>query len=548
MKTHNKRKLDQLHDEETDEEETDEEETDEEETDEEETDEEETDEGETDKDETDEEETDEEETDEEETDEGETDKEENNEEESEEEEEIDEEEIDEEEIDEEETDEEEIDDSNFEEKDAIDIIIMKINDKDLTQMINDEKALLADNEKIITNFVKVSTFAELQYVKQFLSKEEKIKFAFEQKRLMEINNDIIPLKFQILSSDIDDKIKALAFKKLNNLRTMCPSNGEYNKLKNYINSLCMIPFGKIKSLPVDLKDGKDKITSFLKKVKQDFDTNIYGHTEAKDQIIRIIAQWVSNPNSKGNVIGIHGKPGVGKTTLIKDGLSKALALPFAFVPLGGAHDSSFLDGHSYTYEGSTWGKITECLMNAKFMNPIIYFDELDKISDSNKGREIENVLIHMTDPGQNSNFNDKFFSEIDIDLSKVLIIFTYNDDNLINPILKDRMIRIETKDYDKNDKFHIMRKHLIPELLSQFNMAPDNLIISNEIMYEIIQSTDNEAGVRNLKRNLESIISSINLNVLLGEAHYPYTISKNTLNKYTRKIENKCSSIPHMYL
>ena len=319
---------------------------------------------------------------------------------------------------------------------------------------------------------------------------------------------------------------------------MSPHNGEYHKLKHWIDALCSIPFGRFKSLPVKLSDGREKIIKFMKNTKDQFDKHIFGHIEAKDHITRIIAQWISNPNSKGNVIGIHGKPGVGKTTLIKDGLAKALDLPFAFVPLGGAHDASFLDGHGFTYEGSTWGKIADLLIRSRYMNPVIYFDELDKISDTTRGQEIINVLIHLTDPSQNDNFCDKYFAEIPFDLSKALIVFTYNDDSAINPILKDRMIRIETKDYSVMDKVEISRRHIIPEINSQFNIKENDIIFSDDIIKRIISDTEDEAGVRNLKRNIESIISNLNLNSLIGDEEYPITINEEVIDLYKKKSSN----------
>ena len=427
-------------------------------------------------------------------------------------------------------------------------ILKKVNDKDLMTLLKKEKPLNDENEKIVTKFVQKASMTELKYMKSF-SMEDKLTFAKEHKKLIELNNDAIPLKFKILSRDMDVNVKAIAYKKLDHLGNMSSSNGEYHKLKNWIQSLCNIPFGKFKELPIKYEEGQEKIVEFMKKTKADFDEKIYGHKEAKDQIIRIIAQWISNPVSKGNVIGIHGKPGVGKTTLIKDGLAKALDLPFAFVPLGGTHDSSFLDGHGYTYEGSTWGKIAELLMQAKYMNPIIYFDELDKISDTTKGQEIINVLIHLTDPSQNDKFNDKYFSEIPFDLSKALIIFTYNDDSSVSPILKDRMIRIETKDYSIVDKVEISRNHIVPEILKQFNIVPDDIELNDDIIRNIINNTDTEAGVRNLKRNFESIISNINLNVLLGNESYPLKVDEEVVAKYCKKKNTNVNpSLLHMYL
>jgi ATP-dependent Lon protease len=439
------------------------------------------------------------------------------------------------------------DDYDEDELDINEHVLKKIDDKELNDLLVSEKKYDHDDDKIITKFVSKSSMNDLKYYKT-LSKNEKLKYAELQARIESINNESIPLKFQLLDKNFDDITKSIIFKKLAMMSAMSPVNGEYHKLKNWINAVCNIPFGKIKELPVKLEDGQDKIVHFMKKTKEDFDNKIYGHVEAKDQINRIIAQWISNPTSKGNVIGIHGKPGVGKTTLIKDGLAKALNLPFAFVPLGGAHDSSFLDGHGFTYEGSTWGKIAELLMQSKYMNPIIYFDELDKISDTTKGQEIINVLIHLTDPSQNDNFNDKYFSGIPLDLSKALIIFTYNDDAIISPILKDRIIRIETKDYTTSDKVNISKHHMIPEIKKQFGIKEEDIEFNDDMLIKLINNTTPEAGVRNLKRNIESIVSNINLNVLLGKVQYPVCIDSEIIDTYKQKMKDVNPSIPHMYL
>ncbi len=425
--------------------------------------------------------------------------------------------------------------------------INRMSDREIKKITDSERDLKED-DRVLTNFVRKCSPADLDYFKK-LSTVEREECALTLKRIEGLNDDSTPMKFKILSQKFDDNIKAIAYKKLSNLSSMSPHNGEYHKLKHWIDALCGIPFGKFKELPVKLSDGRDKIIDFMKKTKEQFDEHIFGHAEAKDHITRIIAQWISNPNSKGNVIGIHGKPGVGKTTLIKDGLAKALNLPFAFVPLGGAHDASFLDGHGFTYEGSTWGKITELLMRSRYMNPVIYFDELDKISDTTRGQEIINVLIHLTDPSQNDNFCDKYFSEIPFDLSKALIVFTYNDDSAINPILKDRMIRIETKDYSVSDKVEIARRHIIPEINCQFNIAEKEIVFTDDIIKKIIESTEEEAGVRNLKRNIESIISNLNLNALIGEQEYPITIDEEVVDMYKKKPSKNIDAPPHgMYV
>jgi ATP-dependent Lon protease len=203
--------------------------------------------------------------------------------------------------------------------------------------------------------------------------------------------------------------------------------------------------------------------------------------------------------------------GTGKTSLVKDGLAKALGIPFSFIALGGAADGSFLDGHSFTYEGSMYGKIAEVLMRAQCMNPLIFFDELDKVSDSSRGAEVTSILTHLTDSIQNERFNDKYFGEIDFDLSKSLIIFSYNDEHLVNPILRDRMITIHVKGYDVKDKLILARDYLLPEILKQYKFLPTDIVFEDEVIIKIIQKVPDEEGVRNLKRGLESIVSWINM-------------------------------------
>ena len=246
--------------------------------------------------------------------------------------------------------------------------------------------------------------------------------------------------------------------------------------------------------------------------KNILDKAVYGLDDAKLQIMQMVGQWIVNPEAVGTAIAIKGPMGTGKTTLVKDGISKILGREFAFIALGGATDSSFLEGHSYTYEGSTWGKIVDIIVRCKSMNPVIYFDELDKVSDTPKGEEITGILTHLTDTTQNNKFHDKYFSELDFDLSRCLFIFSYNDESKVNPILRDRMYRIQTKGYDLKEKTTISNDYLIPNIREQVKFKVEDVIIPNEtINYIVERYTDKEQGVRNLKRCLEIIHTKLNL-------------------------------------
>lgn len=398
-----------------------------------------------------------------------------------------------------------------------------------------------------TNIEETFTEEEESYFKS-LSQDEQTIIKSTYSNIIQNENSPIPIKFQIINANISNYLKNIALQKYNTLMQMEDSSqNEYNKLNNWINVLCKIPFGKYQQMPITFNDSASDIKSFLINTKSILQEEVYGHIEAKEQILRIVAQWISNPNLKGNVIGIHGNPGVGKTTLIKNGVCKALKFPFASIPLGGANDSSFLEGHSYTYEGSTNGKILDILIQNKIMNPVLYFDELDKVSESKKGQDIINLLIHLTDPSQNSNFQDKYFNNIDFDLSKCLIIFTYNNNELINPILKDRMITIHTKDYNIVDKTEIAKHYLIPSIKSEFNIK--DIEINDEDIIYIINKTKKEAGVRNLKRSIECVISNVNLARMLDETsnELPIKINKEIINLYLTQNDDINPSIQHLY-
>ena len=226
-----------------------------------------------------------------------------------------------------------------------------------------------------------------------------------------------------------------------------------------------VPFGKYVKPPVNKTDGPDKIREYLKGVRKHLDDGIYGHETTKDQLIKILAHTITNPQEGGNVFALQGPPGVGKTALIQDGVAKALGRPYSFISLGGATDACFLEGHDYTYEGSNHGRIVELLQQAGCMNPVIYFDELDKVSETAKGEEIINILMHITDATQNSHFNDKYFGGLDFDLSKAIIIFSFNDEQKISRILRDRMKIIRVKGYKMLDKIKIAKDYLIPKLI-----------------------------------------------------------------------------------
>jgi hypothetical protein len=435
-------------------------------------------------------------------------------------------------------------------KDAIHTIIKDARKKNTK---NYHKLVTSDRKK--TN--------EMDYFKKKLSNKEQLQI---MKDLKEINSHINiekPYRLSLLESKIPANFKAIALQKLNVLRSMEPGDSEYHKIKTWVDTFMKIPFGVHKALSIKMDDGIDKCNEFMNNAKQTLDNCVYGLDDAKMQIMQMIGQWVVNPSALGTAIAIKGPPGTGKTSLIKEGISKILGREFAFIALGGAGDSSFLEGHSYTYEGSSWGKILQILIDSKCMNPVIYFDELDKISDTPRGEEIVGILTHLTDTSQNSQYHDKYFSEIDFDLSKCLFIFSYNDENKVNPILKDRMYRIQTKGYDAKEKTIIARKYLLPKIREQVCFTEEEVIIPDDTIQYIVGNTsltNNEPGVRNLKRCLEIIHTKLNLFRLVKsdtnlfskdmdlKVEFPFTVTRKHVDIFIKNEENQNQSLIAMYV
>ena len=402
---------------------------------------------------------------------------------------------------------------------------------------------------------------DVKYFHEKMTVEEQHKVL---KQMIEIKSHctvVKPYRLTLLDADIPVEYKAIAYKKINSLKYMEPGGGEYYKIKNWVDTFMQIPFGKTKNLPVTIDDGVEKCHDFMENANKILDEAVYGLDDVKLQIMQMVGQWISNPKAMGTAIAIKGPMGTGKTSLVKEGISKILGREFAFIALGGATDSSFLEGHSYTYEGSTWGKIVDILVKCKSMNPVIFFDELDKVSDTAKGEEIIGILTHLTDSSQNSKFHDKYFSELEFDLSKCLFIFSYNDERKVNPILRDRMYRIETKGYDAPEKFVISKDYLLPKICEQVKFAKEDIIIPEEtIKYLITNHTDGEQGVRNLKRCLEIVYTKLNLYRLMKpgsnlfkkemslDIKFPMTITTDVVDKLIKKNENDNWTHRMMYL
>ena len=344
-----------------------------------------------------------------------------------------------------------------------------------------------------------------------LSNTKRKKLKKLEEKILKFNSHDIPLRYKILESNLEDKVKAQLLQKAIHFESLSPIQGEYFKLKKYMDGILKIPFNHYSKIPVKKNDSIVKIQNFMQGVKNKLDSCIYGQDNAKQSILQIIAKWVTNPKSTGNIIGLHGPPGIGKTSLIKNGLSKALNMPFSFITLGGSTNASTLEGFDYTFEGSKWGRIVDILMENKCMNPVIFFDELDKISETKAGEEIAALLIHLTDPTQNNSFADRYFSGIDFDLSKAFLIFSFNDINRIHPVLRDRITAIPMDGFTILEKIKIATDFSLTKICKNIGMDRNKIIIPEETLRVIVATYCPEKGIRKLEKCLETLIMKINL-------------------------------------
>ena len=379
----------------------------------------------------------------------------------------------------------------------VEMVTKPIEDNNIDDQIDQFKAL--DSPK------KRSMLEALEKRSEYVKKEE-------------------PLMFRLLQMKLQPEMMAMVMSRYNALNTMDPSSGEYYKLRAWLEKLVSMPLGNYKEMPVRLEEGAEACAPFMNKARRCLDEAIYGQDEAKLQIMQFIASKIANPTASGLSLLLMGPPGIGKTSLIKNGIAKALEWPFQFISLGGDSDATTYTGHQFVYEGSHCGRIANCLAQAKSMSMVLMFDELDKISATPKGEEVQNLLVHMTDPVQNMEFEDKYLSGIPLDLSRTMLVFSGNDINKIDKVLLDRMIVVQLAGYCPKDKISIAEQFLLPSALKEVNLG-EKVAISRDILQHVLDNyAKEETGVREFKRCIEQIVQRINMLRMFNVKELPFHI------------------------
>jgi hypothetical protein len=343
------------------------------------------------------------------------------------------------------------------------------------------------------------------------------------------------LMFKILTMSLPVETQSMVLNKYNSLQLLDPASSEYFKMRNWLEKLTSLPLGLYRDIPVKVSDGQETCGAFMEKARRHLDEAIYGQDEAKLQVLQFIGTKISNPTGRGLSLLLAGPPGIGKTSLIKNGIAKALNWPFQFISLGGDSDASTYTGHQLVYESSHCGKIVNSLAAAKSMSMVLMFDEADKISTTPKGEEVQHLLIHLTDPVQNGDFEDKYLSGIPIDLSRVMFVFSANDLGRIDKVLLDRFTVIQLQGYSQKEKLTIAEKYLLPDALKQVDLVEKIGITKDALQYVIDEYAKEESGVRELKRCIDQIVQKLNMLRMFNTDQLPFHIKNFSLPFMVKK-------------
>lgn len=296
---------------------------------------------------------------------------------------------------------------------------------------------------------------------------------------------------RIMELKIDEKSRDKLLREADRLGKLPPASQEAFVIKNYLDTVLELPWGKFTKAKVSMEKAEDVL-----------ERDHYGLKKVKERILEFLAVHILNPEIKGQIICLAGPPGIGKTSIAKS-VAKAMGRKYVRVSLGGVRDEADIRGHRKTYVGAMPGRIIAAIEQAETSNPLILFDEIDKLCSDMKG-DPSSAMLEVLDSEQNSTFRDHFL-EVPFDLSKAVFITTANNVGDIPTPLLDRMEVIELPSYTSEEKFHIAKEHLLPKQLKEHSLKGTQLKIQDGALEDIIRFYTKEAGVRGLERYIASL-------------------------------------------
>ena len=393
--------------------------------------------------------------------------------------------------------------------------------------------VIARAELILEKIKREVSVAKIQKdiaskVKSKVSKEQKEYYLREQLKAIqeelgeddEEKNEIAKYEEKIEKSKIAKEIKEKLSYELGRLKNMSSSSAEANVIKTYLDWALDIPWGKYSKESIDIVKARDILNK-----------EHYGLDDVKDRIIEYLAVKQVSKSQKGPILCLVGPPGVGKTSIARS-IANAMNRKYTRISLGGMKDESEIRGHRRTYVGAIPGRITYALKDAKTMNPLILFDEIDKISSTYKG-DPSDALLEILDNEQNKDFRDSYL-ELPLNLSKVMFIATANTLETIPRPLLDRMEVIEVSGYTYEEKFNIAKEHLIPKIFNDLDIPMDNIKIEDESIRVVVEGYTRESGVRGLERKLTSLVRKV-LADMIKEGKKDYVVKTSSIEELLGK-------------
>lgn len=300
-------------------------------------------------------------------------------------------------------------------------------------------------------------------------------------------DEIMDLEKRIRKTRLSKEARTKAEAEVKKLRNMSPMSAESTVVRNYLDWLLSVPWGKAKQKPIDLAKAEDIL-----------EEDHFGLEKVKERIIEYLAVQARTGSLKGPILCLVGPPGVGKTSLAKS-IAKATGREYVRMSLGGVRDESEIRGHRRTYIGSMPGKIIQSMKKAKTTNAFVLLDEIDKLGADWRG-DPSSALLEVLDPAQNSSFGDHYL-EVDYDLSQVMFVTTANSLNMPQPLM-DRMEIIRVSGYTEDEKVEIAKRHVLPKQLADHGLKDGELIVPEDTIRDLIRYYTREAGVRSLERAL----------------------------------------------
>ena len=330
------------------------------------------------------------------------------------------------------------------------------------------------------------------------------------------SNEIAEIEERIAKTKLSKEARTKAEAELKKLKSMSPMSAEATVVRNYLDTLLGLPWGK-----------KSKVKRDLVLAEKVLDEDHYGLEKVKERILEYLAVQGRTGTLKGPILCLVGPPGVGKTSLGKS-IAKATGREFVRMALGGVRDEAEIRGHRRTYIGSMPGKVIQSLKKVGKSNPLFLLDEIDKMGQDFRG-DPSSALLEVLDPEQNHTFADHYL-EVDYDLSDVMFVTTSNTLNIPGPLM-DRMEIIRLSGYTEQEKHAIAKQHLIPETLKENGLAHGEFILSDEMLTALIQRYTREAGVRNLKREISKLMRKAVAEIVKTKVK-SITIDEEKLTKY----------------